>query len=128
MELTLVRHYMKNVNSEAIKYRLLVRSRLINWLNRTLRPTNWLVRLRTKATIDRIVRDSGQVKLNIGCGRTRIDNTWLHADIHRGEIYVDVLKRLPFDNNMVDFIFSEHLLNIFLRKRSESFGANVSVF
>ena len=80
-------------------------SALINWVNRIARPSNWLVRIRTKAIIRQALQSGKPVKINIGCGRTRLDKTWLY-----GDMYVDVYQRLPFDDNTVDFMFSEHFI------------------
>jgi len=101
---------MRLIIPESIKYRLLVGSPTINWLNRMLRPSNWRARLRIKEVIARALSGGGKVKLFIGCGRCRLDHTWLHADIHRGDLYINALKRLPFEENQVDFIFSEHFI------------------
>jgi len=96
--------------SEAIKYRLLVGHPAINWLNRVLRPSNWLARLRRRKVIAAALASGRPVKLFIGCGRSRRDDTWLHADIHRGDIYINATRRLPFEDNKVDFVFSEHFI------------------
>ena len=95
---------------EALKYRLLVESPFINWLNRAIRPRNWWVRLKTKETLQRALSSGKPIKLNIGCGRTRLDDTWLHADIHRGDVYLDIFKPFPLPENSVNYIFSEHFI------------------
>lgn len=112
---------MLSLNKEKIKYRLLVGSSLINWLNRIIRPKNWLIRIRTKSKIKQVLRSGKPIKLNIGCGRTRLDKTWLHADIHRGDIYVNVNKKLPFGDNTADFIFSEHFIEHLPEKKIREF-------
>jgi predicted SAM-dependent methyltransferase len=95
---------------ESVKYRLLVGSPTINWLNRILRPSNWLAKFRTKIAIKNAVIRGGPLKLFIGCGRIRLDDSWLHGDIHRSPIYINALKALPFADNQLDFIFSEHFI------------------
>jgi predicted SAM-dependent methyltransferase len=50
-------------------------------------------------------------KLQIGCGPSPRDG-WLNGDINpRGNvIYLDATKTFPFDNDSVDYIFSEHMI------------------
>ncbi|MFX0199577.1 MAG: methyltransferase domain-containing protein [Candidatus Hodarchaeota archaeon] len=112
---------MKILLSEAIKYRVLTGSSCIEWLNRSLRPANWLARFRTRSTIKWTLSNGGAVKVNIGCGRTRIDETWLHGDIHRGDIYVNAMKRFPFEDDSVDVIFSEQLIEHLPGKKIRKF-------
>jgi len=50
------------------------------------------------------------LKLNIGCGKVKIPN-WVNIDIEPGaDLVIDVRKKLPFNANCVDFIYSEHFL------------------
>lgn len=35
---------------------------------------------------------------------------WLTADIYTGDIYLDATRKLPFPDNSIDYIFSEHFL------------------
>ena len=95
---------------ESIKYRLLANSPTMQWLNCTFRPKNWWVRYKTKERLKALSTNNAYIKLFIGCGRTRLDRTWLHADICHGEVYVNALKPLPFQANSVNFIFSEHFI------------------
>ncbi len=94
---------------ERLKYRLLTVPAL-NWLNRTVRPSNWLARLRTPFVIRRALASGRPVRLHLGCGRSRSGTGWIHGDIHRGDVFVDVRRRLPFPDGSVDLVFSEHLI------------------
>jgi predicted SAM-dependent methyltransferase len=48
-------------------------------------------------------------KLQLGCGDVKLSG-WLNIDIKsNADLVVDVRKGLPFDDNSVDFIYSEHL-------------------
>ena len=51
------------------------------------------------------------VKLNVGSG-SNVINGWTNIDIndHAGVMVRDVKLGLPFDDNSVDFIFSEHFI------------------
>ncbi len=77
---------------ERLKYRLLTLPAL-NWLNRTVCPSDWLARLRRPFVIRRALANGRPVRLHLGCGRTRSGADWLHADIHRGDVFVDVRRR-----------------------------------
>jgi predicted SAM-dependent methyltransferase len=59
------------------------------------------------------------LKLNIGCGRVKIPS-WVNIDIEPGaDLVIDVRKKLPFDDNSVDFIYNEHLLEHLTFKEGE---------
>jgi len=48
------------------------------------------------------------IKLNIGCGKVKYPG-WLNIDIQPGaDLVLDVRQGLPFEDNSVDFIYSEH--------------------
>lgn len=50
------------------------------------------------------------LKLNVGCGKAKLPG-WVNIDIEPGaDLVMDVRKRLPFDDNSVDFIYNEHFL------------------
>src|SRR2546427_1515979 len=55
---------------------------------------------------------SGMVKVNVGSGlRHRLGPDWKNLDILRGaDIRADVRKGLPFEDQSVDFIYSEHFI------------------
>lgn len=46
------------------------------------------------------------VSLNVGCGPHSREG-WINADIISGDIYLDVRKGVPLNNNSVDYIFTE---------------------
>lgn len=50
-------------------------------------------------------------KLHLGCGHAVLHG-WLNTDLEPGRerVYVDVGKRLPFDDDTFDYVFSEHLI------------------
>ena len=61
----------------------------------------------------RIKRFYSQPKkyVNIGCGLSpSLGEQWLNADRFYGDIYIDVKKRLPFNDNSLDVVFHEHLI------------------
>ena len=53
------------------------------------------------------------IKLHLGCGRNILDG-WINTDYNTakfsGSDYLDVTKKFPYDNNSVDYIFSEHMI------------------
>jgi len=50
------------------------------------------------------------LKLNVGCGKVKFPG-WVNIDIEPGaDLVIDVRKGLPFDDNSVDLIYSEHFL------------------
>lgn len=68
----------------------------------------------TKLLSDR----KGSIKLHLGCG-TDYKEGWINIDNNSDEnitaidLYWDLLKPLPFPDNSVDFIFSEHFFEHF---------------
>jgi predicted SAM-dependent methyltransferase len=50
------------------------------------------------------------LKLNVGCGKVKLDG-WVNIDIESGaDLVLDVRKGLPFNQNSVDFIYNEHFI------------------
>lgn len=51
------------------------------------------------------------LKLHLGCGQVYIDG-WTNVDMEsdKADIKIDLRRPLPFDNNTVDFIYSEHFI------------------
>ncbi len=50
------------------------------------------------------------LKLNIGCGKVKYDG-WVNIDIdYNADLILDTRKGLPFKENSIDFIFSEHFV------------------
>lgn len=49
-------------------------------------------------------------RLHVGCGKNCFDN-WINADIHpKSDLIVFLQKRLPFSQNSLDRIYSEHVI------------------
>jgi len=65
----------------------------------------------TAFKLKRLMSDiSSPKRLNLGCGPDRKEG-WINADILiRSDYYIDVTKKLPFPDNSIDFIFSEHVI------------------
>lgn len=58
---------------------------------------------------------SNTINLSIGCGHVRFPG-WTHVDInasYKPDIVQDILQGLPFEENSVDFIHSEHFIEHF---------------
>tara|TARA_Y100000034_G_C6746907_1_gene331771 strand:- start:97 stop:699 length:603 start_codon:yes stop_codon:yes gene_type:complete len=53
------------------------------------------------------------IKLHLGCGRNILDG-WINIDINiakfRGSDKLDVTETFSYDDNSIDYIFSEHLI------------------
>ncbi|KAF5045937.1 hypothetical protein DSECCO2_476050 [anaerobic digester metagenome] len=50
------------------------------------------------------------IKLNVGCGTVKFPG-WINIDIiPAADLILDVRKKLPFENNSVDMIYSEHFI------------------
>ena len=53
------------------------------------------------------------IKLHLGCGRNLLDG-WINTDFNiakfRGSDFLDVTEKFPYDDNSVDYIFSEHMI------------------
>ena len=52
------------------------------------------------------------IKLHLGCGRNII-NGWINADSDKSLRrckYLDVTEKFPYEDNSVDYIFSEHMI------------------
>jgi predicted SAM-dependent methyltransferase len=68
---------------------------------------------------DRITRSylgtDGAKKLQIGCGRHFLPG-WLNSDYHpktRDVLHLDATRRLPFEDDAFDYVFSEHMIEHF---------------
>lgn len=48
-------------------------------------------------------------KIHLGCGERKL-KSWLNVDLYTGDIYLDLNRKLPFENNSIDYIYSHHLL------------------
>jgi predicted SAM-dependent methyltransferase len=66
-----------------------------------------------KDNVSDFFKNSKTVKLNIGCG-TDYKKGWLNIDnnsddnIEKLDLNWDLREKLPFDDESVDFVFSEH--------------------
>jgi predicted SAM-dependent methyltransferase len=58
-----------------------------------------------------IQRHPGQIRINLGSSGSLLPG-WLNADIWKipGAVYMDALKRLPFDDGTVQIINAEHFI------------------
>jgi predicted SAM-dependent methyltransferase len=55
------------------------------------------------------INRKGEKLLQIGGGRhLKVGEEWLNGDIIAGQIYLNAAKNLPFSDNSVDAIFTEH--------------------
>src|SRR5215470_4711811 len=62
--------------------------------------------------VDGYLRRQHVRKLHIGCG-SNILNGWLNSDLRphtRDVLHLDATKRFPFDDELFDYIFSEHMI------------------
>jgi len=61
-----------------------------------------------------VILDRSAKKLHLGCGHKILDD-WINCDIKpdKNIIKWDLTQEPPFDNNSIDFIFSEHVLEHF---------------
>ncbi len=59
------------------------------------------------------------LKLNIGCGKVKLPG-WVNIDIEPiADLVIDIRKGLPFNDDSVDFIYTEHLLEHLTFEESE---------
>ena len=53
------------------------------------------------------------IKLHLGCGRNILDE-WINTDSNTAKFegcdHLDVTEKFPYDDNSVDYIFSEHMI------------------
>ena len=53
------------------------------------------------------------IKLHLGCGRNLLGG-WINTDFNtakfQGSDFLDVTEKFPYDDNSVDYIFSEHMI------------------
>lgn len=61
------------------------------------------------------------LKLNIGCGEVHMDG-WLNIDSEseKADLMHDLRKPLPYNDNFVDFIYSEHFIEHLTPEEGES--------
>jgi len=60
----------------------------------------------------RVKKKKGKLKLNLGAGNNSIKG-WINADLEPRNfniLYIDVRKKIPFKDNSLDYIISEHLI------------------
>jgi predicted SAM-dependent methyltransferase len=48
-------------------------------------------------------------RLQLGCGEVQFEG-WLNTDIYEGDVYVDITKDLPFEDESFDFIYTHHVI------------------
>lgn len=91
---------------------------------RTKPPGHPAILNASPAANDRMrVTDSGKIKLNIGSGIShRVGRDWIHVDLLYGaDVRADVRKGLPYADNSVDFIYSEHFIEHLSADAARSF-------
>jgi predicted SAM-dependent methyltransferase len=59
--------------------------------------------------VRKYLRNHFEPKLQVGCGHVFLTG-WLNADIASGEIYLNAEKKIPFKDDVFDFVYCEHLL------------------
>ena len=61
--------------------------------------------------ITKYIKNNEIKKLHVGAGSRKIKD-WLNTDIGNKKIIpvVDVTKKFPFNDNIFDYIFSEHMI------------------
>lgn len=71
----------------------------------------WFAALSTRFAAAAYEAQSDGVKLNLGCGRFPLPG-WFNTDLRprSGIYYLDARRHLPFKNQAVDYIYSEHFL------------------
>lgn len=64
-----------------------------------------------KAKIHTWIKNHQQLCLQIGGGKhIKTDPNWLNGDLIAGDIYINAQKQLPFPDNSLDLIFTEHFI------------------
>ena len=61
--------------------------------------------------INKYINNNEIKKIHLGAGNRKINN-WLNTDYGNKKIMpiLDVTKKFPFDNNVFDYVFSEHMI------------------
>lgn len=65
---------------------------------------------------ERLRSRGGTLKLNVGSGLETIEG-WISLDAKYGDVAMNLLRRLPFENESVDFAFMSHVLEHFHFRR-----------
>jgi predicted SAM-dependent methyltransferase len=84
--------------------------RTLRGLRLDLRVLGWM--LGRKAKVSAYLAANGARKLQIGASGNLLPG-WLNTDIfpsHANSIYLDATCRFPFENNSLDYIYSEHMI------------------
>lgn len=90
--------------------------------------THLFFRIMSSYLIDKYFKESKIIKMNFGCGMNLLDG-WLNLDmfpLNRRVCYINCAQRLPFCDNKVNYIYTEHLiehlsLNQFINFIKESY-------
>lgn len=99
MNLTGFRKWLWN-----LRCRMQLRERMTTTYNR------WRSLLSRQLAIKRYLEANGFKKLQVGCGYNPLDG-WLNTDLLATSrvVYLDATKPLPFPDNSLDYIFTEHV-------------------
>ena len=87
-----------------IRQQYRVREKVMNALRR------WRSLSSRKALVEEYLRANSCARLQVGCGKNILDG-WMNTDlvVNGNIIYLDATKPLPFGDNTLDYIFSEHI-------------------
>jgi predicted SAM-dependent methyltransferase len=91
-----------------------------------LQRTNNSLRRRLKSVLilldrrpKKHIKKEGSLKLNIGCGKVKYPG-WINIDVDsNADLVIDVRSGLPFEENSVDFVYSEHFFEHLTFEESE---------
>ena len=84
--------------------------RYLKWIWYSLPLLHIPCELLSRVKIRKCLREKGLKKLNFGAGPYKLKG-WINADITpSAEVYIDARKRMPFPDDCLDAIFSEHFV------------------
>ncbi len=72
-------------------------------------------------TVDHYLTNNKVNKLQLGCGNNLLSG-WLNTDFHPtyGAVFLDVMQKFPMPDGCIDFIFAEHLIELFSFKHAST--------
>ncbi|MDZ4401089.1 methyltransferase domain-containing protein [Prosthecobacter sp.] len=86
-------------------------SRAWMWLQPKVERTRRLATFKDRRVAQLYLKQNGPKKLHIGCGPHNLPG-WLNADLYPtgNQIRLDATRRFPFDEDVFDYIYSEHMI------------------